>query len=98
MSMPRFTADASLYMGKASYRISVGALSKESGVFAATGTCKCTDPKCTFSCPTPEGGFCHRGTPSCVSDCLRRDAGDPYGEHNCSCCCTGNPPHTCVYL
>src|SRR5215813_8026859 len=111
MNLPQFTADASLYMAKASYRTSGGALSIESGVFAAAGTCTCTDPKCTWSCPTPPPPpFCYRGRPNCYGDCVTRcvedSGGDPFDAcpHNCRCCCTGHPcgahpaPGCCLYI
>jgi hypothetical protein len=97
MSLPGFTAEASIL---ASQNQCVGRLWRSSmndGVMLA-GSCTCTDPKCTWSCPmSPPGGFCRRESPTCYRECLTRDPGDPYGAQNCRCCCTGNPGHSCFY-
>jgi hypothetical protein len=97
MNTPGFTAEASVFAVRNRYVSGMQGSGVNDGVVLA-GTCTCTDPKCTWSCPTsPPGGFCHRESPTCYRDCLARDPGDPYGAQNCRCCCSGDPEHTCFY-
>src|ERR1700760_3806031 len=65
-----------------------------------------TDPSVSSSEPVDEseqaltGGFCTKGSVSCLSQCTRAcDAHDDpyYCAIDCKCCCTGTPGKTCYY-
>lgn len=84
MKLPGFTAEAALHEAMNTYRPS--GLMRQSaatrnGVVLA-GTCTCTDPGCTWTCPTPQPpNACTRCEP--LSGCAKL---------KCLCECEGGIP------
>ncbi len=79
MTMPGFTAEASVYATQNRYLTGLQGWGLNNRV-ALAGTCTCTDPGCTFSCPSPP-------PPPPPPDCRRQCAG---GRNTQQCCdCTG---------
>jgi hypothetical protein len=81
MTMPGFTAEVSVYASHNRYLAGLQASGLSSRV-ALAGSCTCTDPGCTFSCPL---------TPFSPSDpCRRKCAGQHFPNVTQQCCdCMG---------
>src|SRR5271166_4180910 len=52
MTMPGFTAESSVYVTQNQYLTGLQGWGLNNRV-ALAGTCTCSDPGCTFSCPSP---------------------------------------------
>src|SRR6266550_5943844 len=56
MNIPRFAAEASLYRTSRHYAMT-GTIDQAGGIGNAltlAGTCTCTDPNCSWTCPSPD--------------------------------------------
>jgi hypothetical protein len=83
MTLPGFTADASLYQGQGHYR-TVSISGRASGIGEGVGLARIE-------------AFCNPRQPDCYGDCMDRcDDISYYCDVNCSCCCKGGPPR-CYY-
>jgi hypothetical protein len=84
MKLPGFTAEAAIYRAMSNYRPS-GLTHKSSAVGGSiilAGTCTCTDPSCTWTCPAPQPpNPCTRCEP--LSGCAKLE---------CLCICEGGIP------
>lgn len=91
--MPGFNAEASLYISPETYRSSGGRGAMIGAVQLASPTCLCTDPNCTWTCPSPPPqNECNTrlGKGGCLRDCMSRCLLGPapqYCADNCLCCC-----------
>jgi hypothetical protein len=56
MNTPGFTAEASLNATSGQYHAtsSMNRISGTGGGITLAGTCTCTDPQCTWTCPSPD--------------------------------------------
>jgi len=92
MTLPGFTADSSIYRTRLSYYTAMGsgalgvpADPMASGDITMAGSCTCTDPGCTWTCPPPPPDPCQRC--NSLSGCAR---------FKCFCKCAGGvltPPN-----
>src|SRR5882724_7672012 len=95
MNRPGFNADASVYKTNSQYRIG-STTSQTSGIrngITLAGTCTCTDPHCTWTCPRqpptcPECQFlagCNLGECRCerLGGFWRVDFSEPNCRHRC---------------
>jgi hypothetical protein len=79
MTTPGFTAEASVYASQNRYLTGLQGSGLSSRV-ALAGSCTCTDPGCTFSCPSPPP------PPDCTAEC----AGQHFPQVTQRCCdCNG---------
>ena len=81
MNIPGFTASASAY--KTSGRYFMTSMTSQIGGVTLAGTCTCTDPNCTWTCPIPDP--CAR-CGSLPTPCARA---------RCFCLCEGGIPVSC---
>jgi hypothetical protein len=87
MNIPGFAAESSVYVTKRQYRISGMRGGSIRNRITPAGTCTCTDPACTWSCPVPPP----------PDDCTRCRRLTGCAKSRCLCECVGgiviNNPH-----
>jgi hypothetical protein len=85
MNLPGFTAEALVHRKKTQYRTAwtTAEIGKLPQGITLAGTCTCTDPNCTWTCPSPP-------TPDPCARC--RNLADPCARARCYCICNDGIP------